>query len=316
MEDEMRWRAVAAVAPVAWGSNYYVTHRYLPAGAPLWGAGLRALPAGLLLLAMCRRLPHGRWWWRSAVLGALNMGIFFGLVYVAAQRLPTSTASMVMANSPVAMMLVAWPLLRERPRPAAVVGAGIGIAGAGLMLGGAAAGVDAVGVGAAVSAMAVSSVGYVLAKRWAGDECAPGVIPTTSWQLVAGGAVLLPAAAIVHGAPPALDPAAVGGFSYVVVIATAGAFVAWFAGLRRLPAGTVGLIGLLNPVTGVLLGMVVAGDRLTTRQAAGIAMVVAGILAGQRARRGHPSARPKRTTSLRASGIAPTPRGLTGPSGG
>ena len=128
---------VTAVAPVAWGSNYLVTHRYLPPGAPLWGATIRALPAGLLLLAARPRLPHGAWWWRSALLGTMTMGVFFGLVYVAAQRLPTSTASMVMANSPIAMMSVAWLVLAERPRRRALAGAAIGIAGAALMLGGA-----------------------------------------------------------------------------------------------------------------------------------------------------------------------------------
>ncbi|MFF1797479.1 EamA family transporter, partial [Kitasatospora sp. NPDC058263] len=72
MEANIRWILVTAVAPVAWGANYYVTREFLPADRPLWGAALRALPAGLILLALARRLPRGAWWWRSAVLGLLN----------------------------------------------------------------------------------------------------------------------------------------------------------------------------------------------------------------------------------------------------
>ncbi len=45
---------------------------------------------------------------KSLVLGALNVSGFFALVYVAAQRLPTSMASIIMAVVPLAMMLLAW----------------------------------------------------------------------------------------------------------------------------------------------------------------------------------------------------------------
>ena len=106
MEANLRWTAVTAVAPVTWGATYFVTREFLPVSVPLWGGVLRALPAGLLLLAMRRRRPHGSWWWKSLVLGALNMGAFFALVYVAAQLLPTSIASTVMATSSMAIMLL------------------------------------------------------------------------------------------------------------------------------------------------------------------------------------------------------------------
>jgi probable blue pigment (indigoidine) exporter len=41
------------------------------------------------------------------------------------------------------------------------------------------------------------------------------------------------------------------------------------------------LIGLLNPVTGVLLGTLVAGELLSARQALGVALVLVGVLLGQ-----------------------------------
>ncbi|MFM2475338.1 EamA family transporter, partial [Burkholderia cenocepacia] len=104
MEAKWRWVLVTAIAPVAWGSMYVVTHRALPADAPLWGATLRALPAAIVLLLVVRRMPTGAWWWRSAVLGLLNVGAFFLLVYVAATLLPSSVAASVMAASPVALM--------------------------------------------------------------------------------------------------------------------------------------------------------------------------------------------------------------------
>ncbi|MGW6207634.1 DMT family transporter [Streptomyces sp. NPDC055089] len=289
MEATLRWVLITAIAPVAWGTNYYVTHAYLPAGTPLYGAVFRALPAGLLLLAVRRQRPRGSWWWKAAVLGVLNMGGFFALVYIAAQLLPTSTASTIMAASPVAMMLIAWALVAERPGPLPLLGAAAGVGGVCLMLLTGTVSADIRGVLASVAALLMSSLGYVLTKRWgAGTD----VLASASWQLIAGGLLLLPLAAAVEGAPPALDGPAVLAFGYVTVVATALAFAAWFAGLRHLPAATVGLVGLLNPVTGVLLGTAIAGEPLTLRQMCGLVLVLAGILLGRPAvRRGADGAR-------------------------
>lgn len=278
MEATVRWTFVTALAPIAWGTTYFVTHRFLPADYPLYGATIRALPAGLLLLLVRRRLPAGSWWWRSLVLGALNMGAFFALIYLAAQTLPTSIASTIMATSPVMLMLFARAALAERPRAAHLAGAGIGVAGVCLTLLTGPVAVDARGVLASVAAMVMSSFGYVLAKKWSTDL---DVLSLTSWQLVAGGLILLPAAVVAEGAPPALSASALAGFAYVTVVATALAFAAWFAGLRHLSAGTVGLVGLLNPVTGVLLGTAVAGETLAARQVGGLVLVFLGVLLGQ-----------------------------------
>jgi probable blue pigment (indigoidine) exporter len=294
VEDTRRWIPVAALAPVLWGTTYYVTRHALPADSPLWGAVIRALPAGLLLLTLGRRLPHGAWWWRSAVLGTLTTGAFFALVYVAAQTLPTSIASTVMAVGPVAMMLAAWVLLGQRPRLRAVVGGVLGVAGVAVMLLGGGSGgsgdgrgLDPGGVLASVAAMLLSSVGYVLATRWRGEV---DVLPLTAWQLVAGALVLVPAAVVVEGAPPALDGSALLGFAYVSLVATALANVAWFASLRRLGPATVGLVGLLNPVTGVLLGTVLAAETLSGRQVVGVAVVLGAMVLGATASTRRPPA--------------------------
>jgi probable blue pigment (indigoidine) exporter len=279
VEANWKWVALTAVAPIAWGSTYVVTRQLLPPDQPLWGAALRALPAGLLLLAVARRLPRRDWWWRSLVLGTLNVGAFFVLVYVAATLLPSSVASTVMAAAALVLLLLAWPLLGERPTRWGAAGAVIGMAGVVVLVADGGADVPLVGVLASVAAMLMSSVGFVLTKRWAPDE---PMVAVTAWQLTAGGLLLLPVALVVEGGPPPVDAAALGGFAYVAVIATALAFLAWFSGLRRLPAGTVGLVGLLNPVTGVVLGTLLAGEAFGPRQAVGAALVLAGVLLGQR----------------------------------
>ena len=278
MEDKAaKWIAVTALAPIAWGSTYFVTRHLLPPDVPLWGGLLRALPAGLLVLLISRRLPTGAWWWRSLLLGTLNVGGFFVLIYVAGQRLPSSIASTLMSLAAAVMMLLAWLLMRQRPRLASVLGAIVGIAGVVLMLGVGGGPVDPVGVAASLGAMLASSLGFVLTARWGADVPA---LAMTSWQLVGGSLVLLPFAVLIEGAPPVLTVPSALGFAYVTLVATALAYVAWFTGLRRLTPAVVGIVGLLNPLTGVLLGVLIAGEAFGAAQVIGFVLVLAGIVVG------------------------------------
>jgi len=271
MEDKWRIVAVTAIAPIAWGATYVVTRHLLPADAPLWGAALRALPAGLLLWALARRRPRGAWWWRAPVLGLLNFGAFFVLVYLAAQLLPSSIAASIMALAPLALAGIAWPLLAQRPTARWAAGSVLGIVGVLLVVGLGAGSVSPAGVVASVVALLASSLGAILTTRWRDDT---PLLATTAWQLTAGGIVLVVAAGIVEGPPPRVDAAGIAAYAGIAVVATALAFVCWFTGLRHLPAGTVGIIGLLNPVTGVVLGVVVGGESLALPQTIGIALVL------------------------------------------
>ena len=273
---EANWRAVliTAIAPVAWGATYFVTHLLLPADSPLWGSALRALPAGILLLLIARRLPRGIEWARSALLGLLNVGGFFLLLYFAAQLLPTSVASSIMAASPLVLALFAWALAGQRPTARMFAGAAVGILGVLLLVAGGVGAIDAWGVAASAAGLIASSIGFVLSKRW-GATAAP--VAESAWQLTAGGVMLLVVALLVEGTPPALDGGGWLGVAYVTLIGTALANVAWFYGLEHLKAGTVGIIGLLNPVTGVLLGVLLGGETLAPPQLIGIVLVLGGI---------------------------------------
>jgi probable blue pigment (indigoidine) exporter len=297
VEDKWRWMLVTAVAPLAWGAGYLVTGALLPPDAPLWGAFLRAAPAAIVLLLLARRLPHGAWWWRSVVLGALNIGVFFVLVYLAAQHLPSSISTVIAATSSAGMLLLGWAILDERPRALGIIGAALGIGGTAAMVLAGAGAPDPLGIAASIGSVLCASTGAVLARRWRG-QVPP--LASTSWQLAVGALLVLPAALLVEGPPPALDGGALLGFAALSLIGTALAFVCWFAGLARLPAGTVGLLGLLNPVSGVLLGVLVAGERLGPLQLGGLVLVLLGIVVGLDRRRG-------RADALRAGG-PPRPR--------
>ena len=269
---------VTALAPIIWGTTYLITTELLPPGRPLLAAVVRALPAGLLLVALTRRLPQGIWWWRALVLGALNIGAFFALLFVAAYRLPGGVAATIGALQPLLVAALAVLVLGERLSLRTTVAGAAGVAGVSLLVLRADARLDGPGVAAAVGGAVVMATGVVLSKRW--TSTAP-VLATTGWQLVAGGLLLLPVALLVEGQPPTLSTANWAGYGYLAIIGSALAYPLWFRGIRALSPTDVTFLGLLSPLVATTLGWLVLDQELTAAQALGGLVALAALIAAQ-----------------------------------
>jgi probable blue pigment (indigoidine) exporter len=298
-----------AAAPVVWGSTYAVTTELLPPDRPLLAGSLRALPAGLLLLLVVRRLPRGQWWWRSAVLGTLNIGAFFALLFISAYRLPGGVAALLGAVSPLVVAGLTVGLLRERVARRTVVAALVGALGVGMTVLTAQARLDPVGVLAGAGGAASMAFGVVLTKQWGRPA---SLLAMTSWQLTAGGLVLLPLALLVEGLPPSLTGTHLGGYAYLSLVGTAMAYTLWFRGLDRLPAPSVSLLGQLAPVVAAVLGWVLLEQSLRPLQLLGMAVALAavavGSTAGRQVRAGR--RRPEPEVRFRGDDDPPLPRPL------
>ncbi|TFD52246.1 EamA family transporter [Cryobacterium frigoriphilum] len=269
--------AITALAPALWGTTYLTTTALLPPDRPLLAATLRALPAGLLLLLICRRLPQGAWWGKSWVLGVLNIGAFFALLFVAAYRLPGGVAAIVGGIQPLVIALLASRVLHERLTTRVVVAGATGVLGVALIVLQAQARLDPLGLLAAVGGTLAMASGIVLAKKW-GQPAPP--LTTTAWQLVTGGLTLLVVMLLVEGLPTEpLTGVNLAGYAYLSVFGTAVAYVLWFRGLARMPAGTTAFLGLLSPIVAILLGWGLAGEVLSGLQLLGIVVVLASIAA-------------------------------------
>lgn len=292
---------VTAITPMLWGTTYLVTTELLPPHRPLLAAVIRALPAGLLLVAMTRTLPRGSWWWRSLVLGTLNIGAFFALLFVGAYRLPGGVAATVGAIQPLLVALLSTGLLRERLSTRTVVAAIGGVFGVSLLVLRADARLDVWGVAAALGGAVVMAFGVVLSKRWTSP--AP-LLATTGWQLVAGGLVLVPVAYLVEGPPPAFTGANLAGYTYLTIIGSALAYALWFRGLRNLSPTDVTFLGLLSPVMATLLGWLVLDQRLTTPQVIGGLIVLAALTSAQLKRRLPIPARQSRPSHRATAGLS------------
>ncbi len=272
--------ALTALAPAVWGSTYLVTTEFLPAGYPLTVAMLRALPAGLLLLLIVRKLPSGIWWPRTFLLGALNFSFFWAMLFVSAYRLPGGVAATVGAIQPLIVILLSRVFLGSPIRVLSIVAGIAGIVGVGLLVLTPGATLDPLGVIAGLAGAVSMAFGTVLSRHWA-----PPVSPLTftAWQLAAGGLLLVPVALFFEPALPSLTLANVAGLAYLGLIGAAFTYLLWFRGLSRLEPSAVAPLGFLSPVVAILLGWGVLDERLTSVQALGILVVLASVWLSQRA---------------------------------
>lgn len=302
--------AITGITPLVWGSTYAVTTEFLPPDRPMFTALMRALPAGLVLLAVSRVLPRGAWIWRAAVLGTLNIGAFFPLLFLAAYRLPGGVAAVLGAAGPLFAQGFAALFLSQRPTARGLIAGVVGILGVALVVLRAGAALDALGVLAGIAGAGLMAAGTVLTKRWGRPE-GVGPLAMTGWQLTVGGLLLLPLALLVEGGPPALDARAIGGYLYLGGIGTAAAYVVWFRGLSRLPATSVAFLTLLSPLSAAIIGWVALGQSLSPLQVAGMAIALGGTLMGQLAGPARPGAAPDAGSHSEQVESAPGTEGTT-----
>ncbi|MFJ4243594.1 EamA family transporter [Streptomyces iakyrus] len=271
--------ALTAVAPATWGTTYVVTTELLPPGHPLFAGMLRALPGGLLALVITRVLPRGDWWWKSAVLGALNIGALYPLLFVAAERLPGGVAATLGATQPLMVAGLAVVLLHVWPTAWRLTWGVLGVLGVGLVVLGPQARLDAVGVVAGLGGTAAMAVGIVLTKRW-GLPVGVGPLTLTGWQLTAGGLLLLPLTVALEGAPPRIDAGAVGGYLWLGSVGGLIASTLWFRGVGKLPVGASAPLVLLSPLVAAAIGIAL-GESLSPWQTCGFTLALAALLAAQ-----------------------------------
>ncbi|MFB9887287.1 EamA family transporter [Balneatrix alpica] len=240
-----------ALAPIIWGSTYIVTSELLPPDRPFIAAVIRVLPAGLLLVLASRYWPQRQQWRPLLILALLNIGLFQALLFISAYRLPGGLAAIVGALQPLLIMLLAWLFEQRIPRAYSLAAAALGVVGMALLLLSPQSSWDYLGVLAAFASAISMAAGTYLAQRW---QLGIPLLTFTGWQLLLGGIMLAPLAWWWDPALPALS--AVQGWSYAY-LSLAGALLAyslWFRGLSRLSPVAVSSLGLLSPLTAVMLG--------------------------------------------------------------
>ncbi|KZD02447.1 MAG: EamA family transporter [Thalassospira sp.] len=271
---------LTALAPIIWGSSYIVTTEMLPDGYPLTVALLRALPAGLILLLVVRRLPPAGWRGRVFILGALNFAVFWSMLFVAAYRLPGGVAATLGAIQPLLVLFLARFALGSGITMLGIIAAISGLIGVAMLVLGPTSSLDPIGIAAALFGAASMAAGTVMTRKWQ-----PPVSPLTftAWQLTAGGILMIPVALILEPGFPVPTVTNLAGLVWLGLIGAALTYYLWFRGIARLGPTTVTSFGFLSPTSAVLLGWIILGEALSPLQMIGVIVVLASIWLGQRA---------------------------------
>lgn len=296
--------AVTALAPMIWGSTYLVTTEWLPPDRPLLATTVRTLPAGLILLATVRTMPARNWLLRVLALGTLNIAAFNFLLFVAAYRLPGGVAATLMGVQPMAVLVLAALILRDKILPVHVAAVVLGAAGVAMLVFKGSSTPDFVGVLAALGAAVCLAAGITLTKFWGRPE-GVGLLAGTGWQLAAGGLVTLPFTLIFEGLPHTITGKNVLGFSYLIVLGAILSYVVWFRGIQKLPVLAVSVLALVSPISATILGYIVLDQTMSPLQLVGIAVIVISTILAQPR-----TAKPKESAPLEAPKAAEVPASI------
>ena len=264
-----------ALTPILWGTTYLITGKYLPEWPALWLSVIRAIPPGLLLLAIRPGLPTWRQVPYLLLISFLYIGAFFPLLFLSALLLPGSVAGTLAATLPLMLLGLQWFFLKRVPSVKAICCACIGLGGVMLLLG-PGSGFNLLGVSAALFSVLLIGICSMLLQQfpWEGD-----LINFTGWQLLLGGLMILPLAFWIEGSMPV--PATGNewfGLAWLSLLNSALAYVLWIWGMTHLTLNRIGLISLLNPLTAVLAGSVLMHEALSHWQWLGVMAVFASLL--------------------------------------
>lgn len=272
----LRTVLLSLLGPMLWGTTYSVFTETLPITHPFFVGALRALPGGLILLALNPSLPQPRVLMRYAVLAFFNIGLFFALLLVAAGRMPGGLAATLGAVQPLVVIALVALLSQSLPHPVQVIASLVGILGVALLVFSPGDPLDMIGILAALGGAISMAVGTVLIDRW-GRDGKP--LEMATWQLIFGGLILLPAAMLKEGLPPVPDLKALMGYSWLILLGTAFGYYVWNRGVTKI-GPVAAYLALMSPVVATLIGTLFMGETFGAFQWIGIVLVMGAIITG------------------------------------
>jgi len=325
--------AAFAAIYLIWGSTYLAIAVGVETIPPLLMIGVRCLVAGGLLYAFARLRgapPAGAAAWREAwIAGALLFAGGQGVLAWAEQRVPSGTAALLLATTPMFVALFGWSGGfvaggRPRTRPTTMSGPALllGLVGAGLVVGGGAGGGPLDGLG--VAALLFASMSWAAGTMRAGSAHDHSPERRAATHLIAGGTLLM-AAGVITGEAGALDPGVASlrsllALAYLIVFGTIIAYSAFVWLLSRTDPERVASHAYVNPAVAVFLGGTVGGESLTPSTLLGAAVVVLSVVllvtprAGGTARSRPPRPAPSSRCRTRSSAAVPPSRATPFPS--
>ncbi|NUT33782.1 MAG: EamA family transporter [Hamadaea sp.] len=293
----MRPRDILLAVGVAavWGLNFLSIKLGLDRMPPLLFCALRLLAVALPLLVI-RRGPGVPWRWAIAsalCLGVVHFSLFFWGI---AEGMPAGLTSLVLQSQAIFTVLLAAPLLRERPGARQIGGLALATGGMAVVAAGVGGERPPFAFALVVASAAFWGMNNVIMRKAA----PPDMVRFMMWVGALGGLPLLGISFAAEGfsadlaAVRAIDLTGLGALAYTSVLSTLVGFGLWGVLIRRYGAGTVAPFSMLVPFTGMSSAAIFLGERLALTDVLGGLLVVGGILLGAVTlrRRSRPAASP------------------------
>jgi drug/metabolite transporter (DMT)-like permease len=272
-----------ALQSMLWGSAFFFVTLAGHSVPPITMTALRLIPACLVLLIVIavlgQRLPATRETWAKMLLmSAFNNVVPFVLIIYAQREVTGGVAAIFNATAPLFAVFIAPMFVpEERLSWRRVAGIGVGIAGVAILVSGKGASVS-LGSAALLLAAAFSYASANVMTRLFFPGYPPFVIACA--QMLASFALAAPAALLFD--QPWTQP--LPSHTTLLAIASMGIFSSAFASLchftvlRRAGATNAMLVTLLVPVTPILLGAILFGERLLMREIVGALVIALALL--------------------------------------
>ncbi|GAB1580909.1 DMT family transporter [Phyllobacterium phragmitis] len=280
--------ALLLVLSVLWGGSFFFVGVAVKELPPLTivvsRVALAALALHLVIRVMGMRLPGTCDVWAAFLgMGLLNNAVPFCLIVWGQTHIASGVASILNATTPLFTVIVAHFLTAdEKMTGGRLFGVVAGFAGVALMIGGTALNAFGVAVLAQLGILA-AALSYAFAGVFGRRFRAMGIAPlvTATGQVTASSLMLLPLMLIVDR-PWALSWPSVNTVAAVMglaLLSTALAYILYFRILATAGATNLALVTFLIPVSAILLGVLLLGERLESRHIAGIALIGIGLAA-------------------------------------
>src|SRR5689334_1149156 len=272
---------------ILWGGSFFFAKVAISELGPLTVVFGRVAIAALALNAMLAisrdsLFRRGTPWPTYVTMGLLNNALPFSLIFWAQTHIASGLASILNATTPLCTVLVAHFFTPDEKISAPkVVALLAGFAGVALLIGPSTmqqADADLWGQLACLAAAFSYACAGVFGRRFKAMGIAP--MEAAAGQITASSLLILPIMMIVDrpwalAAPPSLTV-------WVAVVAlallsTALAYVLYFRILAAAGATNLLLVTFLIPVTALLLGALVLGEPIESRQLGGMALIGVGL---------------------------------------
>jgi drug/metabolite transporter (DMT)-like permease len=277
------WIALVAVW-ILWGSTYLAIRVAVETIPPFLMVGTRYVIAGMLLGALQYAFakekpsfPTMRELRRLAITGVLLLVIGNGILSLAETRIPSGTAALILASTPIFMLIFEAIRVRKMMSWASIAGLLIGSAGMFLLVG------DQSGAGNMFFAVLilVGSISWALGTIYSRTTQHHHALSAPLEMTIGGVIAILTGLALGeagHLSIAAVSAQSLYGMLWLITGGAMAGYTAYSFVLRTLPAATVSTYGYVNPIVAVILGATILHEPVTWNVLAGGAAVILSVV--------------------------------------